>query len=72
MDELDPKEFANACRHDSLQEDAQIDSIVLCSKWEARIADPNWNPFMVYMIDGKDMVWIVCPAAICINIYILL
>uniref|UniRef100_A0A453PLM3 Factor of DNA methylation 1-5/IDN2 domain-containing protein n=1 Tax=Aegilops tauschii subsp. strangulata TaxID=200361 RepID=A0A453PLM3_AEGTS len=55
MGDLDLKEFAKACKQDLLQEDAQVDSSVLCSKWEARIADSNWHPFEVRMNDdGKE------------------
>ena len=57
MGDLDPKVFANARRQDLSQDDAQVDSVVLCSKWEAQIKDPNWHPFRVTMgDDGKEKV----------------
>uniref|UniRef100_A0A0D9WUS7 Factor of DNA methylation 1-5/IDN2 domain-containing protein n=1 Tax=Leersia perrieri TaxID=77586 RepID=A0A0D9WUS7_9ORYZ len=56
MGELDPKAFANALKQ-TLPEggvDEQLDSTILCSKWESEISNSSWHPFGVVTINGKD------------------
>ncbi|XP_047064527.1 factor of DNA methylation 5-like [Lolium rigidum] len=52
MGKLDPREFANACRQP--QNDAQVDSDALCSKWQDEINNRFWCPFRVFTADGKE------------------
>ncbi|KAL6847823.1 hypothetical protein ACP4OV_021951 [Aristida adscensionis] len=53
MGELDLKAFGNACRK-LLKKDSDVAAAILCSKWQDEIKDPNWYPFRVAMIDGKE------------------
>uniref|UniRef100_A0A0D9VQA7 Factor of DNA methylation 1-5/IDN2 domain-containing protein n=1 Tax=Leersia perrieri TaxID=77586 RepID=A0A0D9VQA7_9ORYZ len=55
MGELDPRAFANAWKKTLLEDDdAQIDSALLCSKWEAEIKNSRWHPFRVVTVNGED------------------
>ncbi|KAF8769725.1 hypothetical protein HU200_006334 [Digitaria exilis] len=54
MGELDPKGFGSACMKRFSKKDAEAASAILCSKWQEEIKDPNWYPFKVVLIDGKE------------------
>ncbi|KAM0923468.1 hypothetical protein ACQ4PT_005527 [Festuca glaucescens] len=53
MGELDLEAISNACRKLS-KEDAEVTAAIICSKWEAEIKNPDWHPFRVGMVDGKE------------------
>ena len=55
MGELDLKAFSKACQKEHT-EDAEVTAAFLCSKWEAEIKNPDWHPFRVVTVDGKEMV----------------
>ncbi|KAM3354221.1 hypothetical protein ACQJBY_025088 [Aegilops geniculata] len=54
MGGLDPRAFANACSKNAAQQDAQVNYDILCSKWQDEIANPNWRPYRVFTVDGKE------------------
>ncbi|KAM3335391.1 hypothetical protein ACQJBY_029691 [Aegilops geniculata] len=54
MGELDPRAFANACSKNAAQQDAQVNYDTLCSNWQDEIANPNWRPYRVFTVDGKE------------------
>lgn len=54
--ELDSKVFLKTCKRKLSSQDAKAESIILCSKWQSEISNPEWNPFRVTMVDGHEVV----------------
>ncbi|TVU17619.1 hypothetical protein EJB05_33667 [Eragrostis curvula] len=52
--ELDSKAFLNTCKRKFSKEHAKAESVILCSKWQNEINNPEWNPFKIVMINGKE------------------
>ncbi|EMS62541.1 hypothetical protein TRIUR3_25973 [Triticum urartu] len=54
MGDLDLKTFAKACKGKMSEEDAEGTASILCSTWEEEIKNPEWHPFKVIMVDGRE------------------
>ncbi|TVU19265.1 hypothetical protein EJB05_35404 [Eragrostis curvula] len=54
MGELDSKAFTNVFRKRLSKEEAEVTSAIICSKWQEEIKNPNWHPFKVVTVDGKE------------------
>uniref|UniRef100_N1R3B3 Factor of DNA methylation 1-5/IDN2 domain-containing protein n=1 Tax=Aegilops tauschii TaxID=37682 RepID=N1R3B3_AEGTA len=54
MGDLDLKSFAKACKGKMSEEDAEVTASILCSKWEEEIKNPEWHPFKVIMVEGRE------------------
>ncbi|VAH93031.1 unnamed protein product [Triticum turgidum subsp. durum] len=59
MGDLDLKSFAKACKGKMSEEDAEVTASILCSKWEEEIKNPEWHPFKVIMVEGREKVEIL-------------
>lgn len=56
MGELDNQPFREDCKKKYPKVDVDIKFAELASKWEERLADPNWYPCKVVIVDGKEQV----------------
>jgi len=46
MGELEEKPFMTACRQRcTVEEEAQVQYAMLCSKWQEKVKDSAWQPF---------------------------
>nr|XP_010911457.2 factor of DNA methylation 5 [Elaeis guineensis] len=53
MGELDEKPFQTACKQRCSKDNADVNAIMLCSKWQDELRKPEWHPFKVITVDGK-------------------
>jgi len=58
MGELDSRPFLEAMKKRYNEEDAEDKASVMCSLWEEYLKDPDWHPFKVIMVDGKETVFL--------------
>ncbi|KAL2333251.1 hypothetical protein Fmac_014464 [Flemingia macrophylla] len=54
MGELDTRPFLEAMKKRYNEEDAEERASELCSLWEEYLKDPDWHPFKVIMVEGKE------------------
>lgn len=54
MGELDTGPFLEAMKKRYNEEEAEDKASELCSLWEEYLKDPDWHPFKVVMIEGKE------------------
>lgn len=54
MGELDSRPFLEALKKRYNEEEAEEKASELCSLWEEYLKDPDWHPFKVILIEGKE------------------
>ncbi|KAJ0979515.1 hypothetical protein J5N97_014989 [Dioscorea zingiberensis] len=54
MGELDSKPFQIACKRKFSKEDPDCKAAELCSLWQDELKNPEWHPFKIMNVDGKD------------------
>ncbi|CAL0308943.1 unnamed protein product [Lupinus luteus] len=54
MGELDTRPFLEAMKKKYNEEEAEDRASELCSLWEEYLKDPDWHPFKVIMVEGKE------------------
>ncbi|KAK7290181.1 hypothetical protein RIF29_04412 [Crotalaria pallida] len=54
LGELDTRPFLEAMKKKYNEEDAEERASELCSLWEEYLKDPDWHPFKVIMVEGKE------------------
>ncbi|TKY58524.1 hypothetical protein E2542_SST15587 [Spatholobus suberectus] len=58
MGELDTRPFLEAMKKRYNEEEADERASELCSLWEEYLKNPDWHPFKVIMVEGKEKVYI--------------
>lgn len=58
MGELDTRPFLEAMKQKYNEEMAEERASELCSLWEEYLKDPEWHPFKITSVNGKDKVHI--------------
>ncbi|KQK07435.1 factor of DNA methylation 1 [Brachypodium distachyon] len=53
--ELDSEAFLNVCRQNFPEDHVKVKSADLCKKWENEINNPEWHPFIVAVVNGKEL-----------------
>ncbi|OIV98274.1 hypothetical protein TanjilG_09908 [Lupinus angustifolius] len=54
MGELDTRPFLEFMKKKYNEEEAEDKASKLCSLWEEYLKDPDWHPFKVIMVEGKE------------------
>ena len=56
MGEIDTIPFLDAMKKRYNEEEAEERASELCSLWEEYLKNPDWHPFKVIMVEGKEKV----------------
>lgn len=56
MGELDNKPFQISCKRKFSKDEADFRAAELCSMWQDELKNPEWHPFKIVNVDGKDQV----------------
>lgn len=55
MGDLDDKAFQIACKQ-RFPDDPDMKAAFFSSKWHAELLNPEWHPFRIVTVDGKEKV----------------
>ncbi|PKA56393.1 hypothetical protein AXF42_Ash014896 [Apostasia shenzhenica] len=54
MGAVDEKAFQIVCKERFAKDEADVQASMLCSQWEEHLRNPDWHPFKVITVDGKE------------------